>query len=630
MANTTWNVPDGTIASLLKKRAEQTPKAVAVVAPDRTPLTFERLYQQVQDTCKTLLNGLGRNDRIAIVLPNGPEMATAVLSVASCATCAPLNPNYQTKEFEFYLTDLKAKALILAKNDDSPARKVAQVLKMPIFELESTPENEAGLFTLSSDQSPSPVNGEFAQPDDIALVLHTSGTTSRPKLVPLTHINLCTSAHNILNTLLLDDKDRCLNIMPLFHIHGLVAALLSSLTAGGSIACTPGFVEDKFFEWLDVLQPTWYTAVPTMHQVILSHAKSNRDIIKRHPLRFIRSSSAALPPPVMSQLEKEFNCPVIEAYGMTEAAHQMASNPLPPKERKARSVGLGAGTEVAIMNEAGDLLAPGQTGEIVIKGLNVINGYENNPAANAAAFTNNWFRTGDQGIMDADGYLFITGRIKEMINRGGEKISPREIDEVLLEHPDITQAVAFAVPHPSLGEDVATAVVLRENASLTEQMIREFAFQRLADFKVPSEVVIVDDIPKGATGKLQRIGLAEKLADKRRRDYVAPRNDIELLIADIWAEILEIKPPGIHDNFFMLGGDSIRATRIISQLRALFQVNMPITTLFRKPTVAELSEELAASMDADELSAISELIAELDEMSEQEAQRLLDTELGRN
>jgi acyl-CoA synthetase (AMP-forming)/AMP-acid ligase II len=329
--------------------------------------------------------------------------------------------------------------------------------------------------------------------------------------VPLSLRNVCTSACNVRTTLSLTAVDRGLNVMPLFHIHGLIAGLLAPLSAGGEVFCTPGFDALHFFRWMEEAHPTWYTAVPTMHQTILARAGKHAAVIRANPLRFVRSSSSALPPQVIGELEATFNAPVIESYGMTEAAHQMASNLLPPGVRKPGTVGVAAGPEVAIMDADGALLPAGKAGEIVIRGLNVTAGYQNNPKANADAFSNGWFRTGDQGVLDPDGYLFITGRLKEIINRGGEKISPREVDDVLMDHPAVRQVVTFAVPHDKLGEDVAAAVVLREGANATEKELREFAGKRLAPFKVPRTVVFLDEIPKGATGKLQRIGLAQKL-----------------------------------------------------------------------------------------------------------------------
>jgi oxalate---CoA ligase len=487
---------------------------LAIGAPGRPGLTHGGLWDLARRTVSTLnALGIGCGDRVALVLPNGPEMATAFVTLACCATTAPLNPAYRAEEFEFYLSDLNARALVIQEGMESPARAVAAARGLPIIELVPDANGSAGLFTLKPERplSGTPARAGFAGPEDVALVLHTSGTTSRPKIVPLSHVNVTASAHHIGRTLELGSEDVCLNIMPLFHIHGLIAAVLSSLAAGGAVVCTPGFNALKFFTWFEEARPSWYTAVPTMHQALLGRAERNTGVIQSGRLRFIRSSSASLPPQVMEELERVFKVPVIESYGMTEAAHQMASNPLPPKPRYTGCVGLAAGPEIGIMDEAGNLLPAGSLGEIVIRGRNVTAGYENNPEANAKAFTHGWFRTGDQGTLDEAGYLRITGRLKELINRGGEKLSPLEVDTVLMDHPAVQQVVTFGMPHPKLGEEVAAAVVLREGASATERELKDFVATRLADFKVPRKIVFVTEIPKGATGKLQRIGLAERL-----------------------------------------------------------------------------------------------------------------------
>lgn len=502
-----------TIVDLLSRGEES---RVAISAPDRKPLTYLELRRNLQSTKASLAGlGIGRNDPVAIVLPNGPAMASAFVSVAAAATTAPLNPGYREEEFRFYLEDLEAKLLLVERGSDSPARRVAERLGIAIAELEETAEDPAGRFRILGEgpigsARTSPSAGP-ARPDDIALVLHTSGTTSRPKIVPLTQGNVCASAAHIRESLALTPSDCCLNVMPLFHIHGLIAAVLATLGTGARVFCTPGFNALKFFSWMDEAHPTWYTAVPTMHQAILARAERNREIVQRNRLRFLRSSSASLPPQVMAALEQTFGAPVIEAYGMTEAAHQMAANPLPPRERKPGTVGVSAGPDVAIMDDRGNLMPPGSVGEVVIRGPNVTRGYQNNPSANETAFDQGWFRTGDQGVLDEGGYLRLTGRLKEIINRGGEKISPREVDEVLLDHPAVAQAVTFAIPHDKLGEEVGAAVILKEGAKATESEIRDFAGKRLADFKVPRKVLFLDEIPKGPTGKLQRIGLAAKL-----------------------------------------------------------------------------------------------------------------------
>jgi len=494
-----------TIRELLNAGADDD---VAITDPASRSRNYRQLRTEVDRLAGQLASiGIGTSDRVAIVLPNGSEMATTFLAVASCGTSAPLNPAYREDEFRFYLNDINARALITIDGDAESARAAAgqdvQCLTLA---------GSVGNLTLLHEGTElDPVDPLRPSPEEIAMVLHTSGTTSRPKIVPLSQRNMTISASNIRAHLELTPEDRCLNVMPLFHIHGLMAAVLASLEAGGSVACSPGFDAFRFFEWIEKAKPTWFTAVPTMHQLILSRSRGKEELIKHHPLRFMRSSSASLPPSVMAEMEDMFNAPLIEAYGMTEASHQMASNPLPPEARKPGSVGRGSNVEIAIMDDAGVLLEQGKTGEIVIIGDNVTAGYESNPEANASAFTDGWFRTGDQGYLDEDGYLFLTGRLKEIINRGGEKISPREIDEVLLNHDAIEQAVAFAVPHDRLGEDVAVAIVLVENSELSEGDVRDYVSTRLVDFKVPRKVIFVDEIPKGPTGKLQRIGLAKQL-----------------------------------------------------------------------------------------------------------------------
>ena len=488
-------------------------KQAALTAPGQQALTYDELRAQVKTTA-TRLNalGVGRNDPVAIVLPNGPEMASAFIAIGAAATTAPLNPGYRGEEYDFYLEDLKPKILVVAEDSDSSAIASAEKLGIEVVRLLHAPGDPAGKFELLGEAltDASPSTG-FAQPDDIALVLHTSGTTSKPKLVPLSQRNICASARNVAQSLALTSADRCLNIMPLFHIHGLIAAVFGSMHAGACVSCTPGFNALKFFNWLEQVRPTWYTGVPTMHQAILSRAGRNREIIASVKLRFLRSSSASLPPKVMADLEQTFDAPVIEAYGMTEAAHQMACNPLPRGTQKPGSVGLAAGPKVSIMDQQGEHLAVGEIGEVVIQGENVTAGYLNNEAANATAYTDGWFRTGDQGRLDDEGYLTLTGRLKEIINRGGEKISPREVDEILLDHESVAQVVTFAIPHEKLGEEVAAAIVLEPDAELDEKGLRDYAATRLADFKVPKKVVFLEEIPKGPTGKLQRIGLAEKL-----------------------------------------------------------------------------------------------------------------------
>ena len=446
------------------------------------------------------------SDRAAIVLPNGPLMASSFLSISSYMSAAPLNPLYKQEEFEFYLDDLKPKFLLVEPNSKSLAVIAAKNLNIPVFEMKISDNQPLGTFELFDKET------NYKNPNDYdeALVLHTSGTTSRPKIVPLSNLNIFTSAVNISKSLKLTADDHCLNIMPLFHIHGLIAVLSASAKVGASVCASNGFNALKFLDLAETQNITWYSGVPTMHQAILLRAQKNSDKAKKLNLRFIRSSSASLPPAIFEQLNDTFQTPVIEAYGMTEATHQMASNPLPPAIQKPGLVGMPAGPEICIMNDKNEKLSQGEIGEICIKGDNVTNGYENNPEANKQSFVNDWFRTGDEGFFDEDGYLKISGRLKEIINKGGEKISPLEVDNILMDFPPIDQALCFGYKDKMLGEDIAVAIKLKENKSCTEDDIKSYANEKLAKFKIPKKIFIVEDIPKGATGKLQRIGLAKK------------------------------------------------------------------------------------------------------------------------
>ncbi|HTD21723.1 MAG TPA: acyl--CoA ligase [Terriglobales bacterium] len=484
----------------------------SIFSRESSVLTFGALAAQVSKTVSFLnRHHIGRKDRIAVVLPNGPELAVAFLSISSAATCAPLNPAYSAAEFRFFLSDLQANALLTEPGFCPAAAKAALDLNIPILTLKRPAGAVTGVFELESSGpgGPTALPG-MAEGDDVALLLHSSGTTSRPKLIPLTHSNLCVSARNIGKTLRLTPDDRCLNIMPLFHVHGLIGALLSSIAAGASIWCTSGFNAYRFSWWLHEANPTWYTAVPTMHQAILWRL-GERSRSGEPGLRFVRSSSAALPVRTGKELEARFDCPAIEAYGMTEAAHQITSNPLPPAVREPGSVGAATGPETIILDEAGTVQPAGVRGEVAIRGESVTSGYWAPAEANQAAFCNGWLRTGDQGFMDARGYLTLTGRLKEIINCGGEKISPAEIDQVLTDHPSVATALAFGVDSALLGERVYAAVVPREGQQVTERELKRFASDRLAKFKIPRRILILDEIPKGPTGKMQRIGMAQRL-----------------------------------------------------------------------------------------------------------------------
>ena len=480
----------------------------AILLPETgTKVSYEMLCKQVIEMADALASiGVERGDRVATVLPNGLPAIVSFIAASVAGTAAPLNPGYREDEFNFYLEDTNAKVLLVPVDGAADARKAAEARKIPVYGLET---DESGYCRIVG--APSGKKASLPSGDDIALVLHTSGSTGRPKRVPIMHRNLTASTKNIVAHYSLTDKDVSLCVMPLFHVHGLVASTMSTLLSGGTVVVPSKFNALSFWRTVRDSGATWYSAVPTIHNLLLSRAGDERPAGAEN-LRFIRSCSAALPPEMMAKMEQVFGAPVLEAYGMTEASHQMASNPQPPHSRKPGSVGPGTGVQIGIMDEAGNLLKSGERGEVVIKGPNVVDGYENNPEANEKSYTNGWFRTGDQGILDEEGYLILTGRLKEMINRGGEKIGPREIDEVLLTHPGVAEAIAFGVPHAGWGEEVAAAVVAKEGVTLTEADLQSFCKERLADFKRPKKFYIITTIPRTATGKIQRGAVAKALA----------------------------------------------------------------------------------------------------------------------
>jgi acyl-CoA synthetase (AMP-forming)/AMP-acid ligase II len=488
-----------TIIDLLEIGSSDRP---AIVVPDGPVISYGSLRSQVHALAGQLNEwGIGKGHRVGIVLSNGADNIISFLAVAAAATAAPLNPAYTRDEFQFYLDDTNASAIITPPGGAQEAREAASEDTLLIAAM----SNDEGKVSFTLENAPKPsCSKSDPGPDDVALVLHTSGTTSRPKRVPLAHGNLTTSVRNIVETYDLTPDDVSLCVMPLFHVHGLVASLLSTLGSGGTVVAPSRFDALRFWSIVNSNGVTWYTAVPSMHQALVGRARrrSASDDAFHETLRFIRSCSSPLAPTVMQEMEDLFSVPVLEAYGMTEAAHQMASNPLPPGDRKAGTVGVSTGVSVGIMDDDGHILDQGATGEIVIKGANVIGGYEGNPDANAISFTNGWFRTGDQGFLDEQGYLTLTGRLKELINRGGEKISPREIDEVLLSHPSVSEAVAFAIPSERYGEDVCAAVVLGDDA--TDAELKAHCREHLAAFKLPRTIHIISEIPKTASGKIQR------------------------------------------------------------------------------------------------------------------------------
>ncbi|KAL4324393.1 hypothetical protein GQ457_11G023760 [Hibiscus cannabinus] len=502
-----------TLTGLLNKAAAEFPNRRALSVSGKFDLTHAQLKHLIDHAASLLVaSGILPGDVVALTFPNTVELVIMFLAVIRCrATAAPLNSAYTAEEFEFYLSDSESKILLIPGEGIKAAEAAASKLNIPFVSAILPDENSKMTLSSNPDSNLDSVHQLVNDPADVSLFLHTSGTTSRPKGVPLTQLNLGTSVLNIKSVYELTESDSTVIVLPLFHVHGLLAGLLSSLVSGASVTLPAAGRFSASTFWTDMIKynATWYTAVPTIHQIILDRHESKPEA--EYPkLRFIRSCSASLAPSILERLEAAFGAAVLEAYAMTEASHLMASNPLPSSgPHKAGAVGKPVGQEMAILNEQGEVQPPNSNGEVCIRGLNVTKGYKNNPEANKSAFQFGWFHTGDIGYFDSDGYLHLVGRIKELINRGGEKISPIEVDAVLLGHPNVAQAVAFGVPDEKYGEEINCAVIPREGVSLEEADITQYCKKNLASFKVPKKVFITDSLPKTATGKIQRRIVAE-------------------------------------------------------------------------------------------------------------------------
>ena len=486
------------LAELLADPGSSAPAVVTTSPP--AVVSYKALADQIESLSGQLSKaGLESGGCVAIVLPNSLEFLVIFLALTRAGlVAAPLNPAYKPDETRFFIKNAGAKAVV-AEEASAAVREATAGLGVPVWTPHVDTRGVVGLLELSQA---SRTTLDAPNPDDIAFLAYTSGTTDRPKCVPLTHANVVWSSRNIAAHYALTSADRSLVVMPLFHGHGLIGSTLSTLASGGCVIVPPRFSASAFWGQFREHRATWYSAVPTIHQVLLARADS--DGAPDTGPRFIRSCSAALAPTILTRLEQRFGAPVLEAYGMTEAAHQVASNPLPPLLRKPGTVG--PGDAISIINETGKHLAANFPGEVVVRGPNVMRGYCNDPDANATAFINGWFRTGDTGVIDRDGYLTLIGHTKELINRGGEKISPGEVEAVLLQHPAVAEAAAFGVPDPKYGEEIWAAVVLRSDADTEE--LQAFCGTRLADFKVPKLIRVISAMPKNATGKIQRRDLA--------------------------------------------------------------------------------------------------------------------------
>ncbi len=587
-----------TLYELLAAQARRSSAAPALLMPGRSTLTFGGLIEQI-DSVGAVLNqrGLGRTDRVALLAGRGPETAAAALGIACFATCAPLNASAPLAETELGLTRVKARALVVPGPARPDLREMTTRLGIALLECSIQPTDPAGRFTLHGGEATAAARPGLAAPDEIALVLSTSGTTARSKLVPISHSNICARTDKSRRMFELGPTDRCLNLMPLCYNHGLNTGLMTPLAAGGSVILPPAFDIDSFLECLRTCEPTYYTASFTYHRTIVAALEQRPHDAVRGRLRFARSGSGPLPGDVRIGTERLFGVPLLESYGATETGVIIANRASGPN--RPGTVGVPIDDDIAIMDDDGALAPTGQTGEVLVRGPAVFSGYEHDPSINETLFVDGWFRTGDHGTRDADGFITLLGRIDEVINRGGEKIAPREIDDALLEHPAVLEAMCFAVPHPSLHHDVAAAVVLRPDAAgIRDIDLRRFLAGRLVPSKLPRSVVFAKELPKGPTGKPRRKELAEHFGPKLRAETghsTQSATAIQEILLKLWREVLKRDEIGCDDNFFLCGGDSLQALRLLAMIEQTLQYRVPLTALFESPTVKTIERYLTTS-----------------------------------
>jgi len=587
-----------TIFEYLSEQAKERPNAPVMLAPSRAALTYERLFLQVSEVAAYLRSQeITCQDRVGIILPNGAELGVAMLAVASCAACVPINPNFSQEELKTTLLLLRVKAVILAEGN--PHRSLCRDLGLIVFEVDIDPEAVAGLFTFGN-KAAAYQSIDWCMPDDIAIIYHTSGTTSQPKVVPITHQNLCWPLAKYIEHFQMSSKDLIIGTTPLFYAFGATVMLTTTIASGGSAVFLPEYSAAAILSGLKEYKVTRFVAAPAVLDVIADYICDQSLSQENYNLRFIQTGGAAMNNATTKKLENYFSVPVLVGYGLSEIGVTLTGHPLPPRKRVQESVGVVIHGETAVMDQTGILLPPGAQGEIVTRGPGVFLGYENNDAANKDAFAYEWFHTGDKGYLDSEGYVFITGRFKEIINRGGQKVAPAEVDEAILRLPGVAEAVCFSMPHSRLVEAVAAAVVLYPGAVLTAGDIRRMLRPFLADFKIPSRILFIDAIPKNANGKIQRNSLYNILQDQNPDQfgpgrYVAPRNQVEWELAALWKEMLHLDEEvevSVEDDFFALGGDSLQATILLADIQTRWNKSLPASIMIEAGTIAELAKKI--------------------------------------
>jgi acyl-CoA synthetase (AMP-forming)/AMP-acid ligase II/thioesterase domain-containing protein/acyl carrier protein len=597
--------PYQTIHEFIRFWAQREPDLPAFMGEGLPPLSYRGLVDTIDSVGKTLNeNGFGRGNRIAIVHPDGRHMAAALVAISNNATIVPLNPDGTVGEFALQLRDMRVDAIATGADFCTPVRDAAEQLELPVFNIHSDKDVAIRLGPLAHGCDACCENAGPAQPDDIALLLTTSGTTSHSKIVPIRQRNMAARTKNGARILRLSTEDRCLNLLRLFHSGGNQQGMATTLISGGSITFSTDTSISGILATLEKEKATWVCGSYAHYHAIHPHLQTHRETIERIAprLRFLRSGTGPLNPSLAIDIERAFDVPILTSLGLTETGSVAADSPDDVRSDRG-SVGKRVHEGVSAIDDQGSEVPSGVTGEIVVKGPGVIDGYENDDAANRLAFCGEWFRSGDMGYFNEDGYLYITGRIKELINRGGEKVSPNEIDDTLLKHPDIIDAATFPVPHPTLGEDVAVAIVSAEGASLDDAAVMTYLRERLSEQKLPRRLFITDEIPKGPTGKTQRHKLADVFCapdggDNGQSGDYRPATPLEAQLQGLWAASLGRDHIGLHDDYFQLGGDSLQAVELFLSIEKTLGQPLPRSILFEASTVAEMAERIGSTATA--------------------------------
>ena len=595
--------PVDDVSLVLESFAVRQPAAPALHAPGRKTLTYADLGAQIRYVRERLANwGVARGDLIAGVIPQRPEMAVACATVPAAATFAPLSPTLTPYNYTELLTRLRPKALVVRKGQDHAVRAVARQCGIAEIDLAADLGAPAGMFTLDLLQRQESLSRGASSRPEWAYVLNTSGTTGRPKLVPLSHRRLALNAHAQGEWLQLATSDVGCHLVPSHHSLGLSSALMIPLLRGASVVCLPESDIDAFFAALGEYRITWLPAVFTVYRAILRRAPDFAEAVAGNSLRVMRLATGRLEPDEIERIEATFGAPLLTGFAMTEA-YTITHEPLPPRARKRGSVGVPVCNEVAIMNESGAICATGVVGEIVVRGPMVFDGYFDDAQATAAAFVDGWFRTGDLGRFDEDGYLYLAGRIKDLINCGGEKISPVELDAAVEAIPGVLEAATFALNHRTLGEEVAVAVVKEGNVTITESDIIDRVRQRVGPRRAPRRIYFVDQLPRTYVGKVRRAELPRLLGldqpgaaapvEPAPQESATVPSALEAALAGLWISVLQVKHVGRDDDFFLLGGDSLRGARLLTSVNAVFGVELTIQALFGEAsTVAGMARAI--------------------------------------